>query len=94
MGTQAAFARALRELRKARHMSQEDFANVCSRVYMSQLERGLKNPTLNMIEDLAAQMDIHPLTLLLKAYLIQSPDASKEEILAQISREIEMGQER
>ena len=84
MNTSAAFAIALRELRKAKKMSQEDFSDVCSRVYMSNLENAQKNPTLAMIEELAAQMQIHPLTILLKTYLIKNPDLSREQLMEQV----------
>ena len=82
MNTPAAFAIALRELRKAKKMSQEDFSDVCSRVYMSNLENAQKNPTLGMIEELATQMKIHPLTLLLKTYSVKNPELSREQLMA------------
>ena len=42
------FGHALRELREAREYSQEDLANESDldRTYISMLERGIKNPTL------------------------------------------------
>jgi transcriptional regulator with XRE-family HTH domain len=49
-------------------MSQEAFEPVISRPYISQLERGLKSPTLEKVEHLAKQMRVHPLTLLTLAY--------------------------
>lgn len=36
---------------------------------MSALERGLKSPTLPKVDDLAAVMGLHPLTLLVLSYL-------------------------
>lgn len=59
---------ALRRIRKARGLSQEAFSDVSSRTYLSSLERGLKSPTLNKIEDVCAVLDVHPLTLLVLAY--------------------------
>lgn len=40
------FAAALRLVRKAKGLSQEDFGDVSSRVYISELERGIKSPTV------------------------------------------------
>lgn len=59
---------ALRRLRQARGLSQEDFDEVSGRTYMSALERGLKDPTLGKICQLAQVMDVHPLTLLALAF--------------------------
>lgn len=88
MDTAAAFAIALRETRKAKEMSQEDMQDVCSRAYISQLERGLKNPTLSMVENLASQMHVHPLTLLLKTYQLKHPEVSPEQLIAQVLSEL------
>ena len=87
MDTAAAVAIALRETRKAKEMSQEDMQDVCSRAYISQLERGLKNPTLSMVDSLAREMQIHPLTLLLKTYAELEPNSSPELLLAQALEE-------
>lgn len=89
MNTPAAFAIALRELRKAKKMSQEDFSDVCSRVYMSNLENAKKNPTLAMIEELATQMHIHPLTLLLKTYALKEPELTREQLVARALSELD-----
>lgn len=59
---------ALRKLRLARGLSQDDFGEVSGRTYLSALERGLKDPTLGKICQLAAVMDVHPLTLLAMAF--------------------------
>lgn len=74
MDTPTAFATALRTLRRAKNMSQEDFTEVCTQAYLSQLENGHKSPTLGMIEDLAAKMGIQPLTLLMAAYEAKHPE--------------------
>lgn len=59
-----AFAKALRSTRKARGLTQEDFALVSSRTYLSSLERGRQSPTLDKIVALARIIGIHPLSLL------------------------------
>lgn len=62
------FSNALRAVRKARGYTQEDFDEVSSRVYISALERGIKQPTLPKVDALAAHLGVHPLTLLTLAY--------------------------
>ncbi len=68
MKTRHDIAGALKEVRKARGLTQEDFSIISSRTYISMLERGLKSPTLDKIDDLAGLMKVHPMTLLALAY--------------------------
>jgi len=68
MRTRQAFGKSLRELRKAKKVTQEDFSLVSSRTYVSSLERGQKSPTLEKVEDLAKALKIHPLSLLFRTY--------------------------
>lgn len=63
-----AFGKALKKVRKKRGLTQEDFSLTSSRTYVSSLERGLKSPTLDKVDELAFTLGIHPLTLLLLAY--------------------------
>jgi len=71
------FASALRTLRKWQGLTQEDFDDVSSRVYISALERGVKQPTLSMADRLARRMGVMPLTLLALAYgRTTTPDAA------------------
>lgn len=65
-----AFASALKQARKARGLTQEDFSDVSSRTYISTLERGIKGPTIEKIDALAIALGIHPLTLLTLTYMI------------------------
>lgn len=81
------FPEALRRLRRARGLSQEDFDAVSGRTYMSALERGLKDPTMRKIEQLAAVMNVHPLALLVLAYSDGSaPKVGR--LLAQVEQEV------
>ena len=59
---QAGFARALKEKRSAAAVSQEELADRASlhRTYISQLERGLKSPSLAAIESLALALELRP----------------------------------
>ena len=65
---------ALRKIRKARGLSQEAFSNVSSRTYLSSLERGLKSPTLNKLEELCKVLQVHPITLLIISYSEGDPE--------------------
>ena len=61
MKAQALVAWNLRRLRVARGRSQEDLAfdAEIDRSYMSRLERGLVNPTVGVLEQIAAAVDAH-----------------------------------
>ncbi|WOB11361.1 helix-turn-helix transcriptional regulator [Piscinibacter gummiphilus] len=63
------FPRALRSIRKARGVAQEEFDQVSSRTYVSALERGVKAPTIGKVEQLSEVLRVHPLTLMAAAYL-------------------------
>ncbi|MDV2080380.1 helix-turn-helix domain-containing protein [Marinobacter xestospongiae] len=86
MELQIAFGQVLRRQRKAKGLSQEAFTSVSSRTYLSELERGLKNPTLDKIDELATTMGIHPLTLLTECYLIKD-GSDIEEVFARVIKE-------
>lgn len=82
------FAGALRLARRVKQMSQEDFDGASSRIYISELERGIKNPTLNKIEEIAGVLEIHPLTLCLLAYVNEGEDmAALEKLQQRVSSE-------
>jgi transcriptional regulator with XRE-family HTH domain len=72
---QAIAAECIAKDQKARGLSQEAFADVSSRTYLSSLERDLKSPTLNKLTELCEVMEVHPLTLLTLAY---AGDGSRE----------------
>ena len=52
--------RALRRYRTAKGLSQEEFADLCGldRTYVSGIERGLRNPTVVVLERMAAVLGI------------------------------------
>jgi transcriptional regulator with XRE-family HTH domain len=54
------FGQKITELRKAAGLSQEGFADKCgfARSYMSRVERGKGNPSLDAIETLAAGLKV------------------------------------
>ncbi len=83
-----AFAKSLREIRKAKLLTQEDFATISSRTYISSLERGEKSPTLEKIDSLAKGMKVHPLTLLALAYVKAGGYKDVEELCKKVRSEL------
>ncbi len=76
------FSWALRRIRKAQGLTQEAFALQSSRTYVSSLERGLKSPTLQKVDELAQVLNVHPLVLLLLSYMDE--EQQEREIVADI----------
>ncbi|MDM8521151.1 helix-turn-helix transcriptional regulator [Anaerolineales bacterium HSG6] len=54
------FGQRVRELRKARQLSQEEFGDLCGldRTYISGIERGLRNVALRNIEAISKALDV------------------------------------
>jgi transcriptional regulator with XRE-family HTH domain len=84
-----AFGQALRDIRKQRGLTQEDFSDVSSRTYLSTLERGLKRPTIDKVSQLANVLSVHPVTLIVAAFLIQERSVTRRDLLQQIDTELE-----
>jgi transcriptional regulator with XRE-family HTH domain len=87
MDTRQAFGKALQQVRKAKGLTQEDFSDVSSRTYLSTLERGLKSPTLDKIEDLCEALDVHPLTLVALTYLSANKGQRLDRLLDKVKKE-------
>jgi transcriptional regulator with XRE-family HTH domain len=83
----SSFSRAMRFVRAARGIAQEEFDVVSSRTYVSALERGLKQPTLTKVDDLAAVLKVHPLTLLAFSYCGKPTGAEMSALLERVERE-------
>ncbi|MDR7308668.1 helix-turn-helix transcriptional regulator [Rhodoferax saidenbachensis] len=84
-----AFAKALRKARKANGLTQEDFADVSSRTYLSTLERGQKSPTLDKVHVLAQTIGIHVLSLMTLTYLCSKKESNIDLIFEKIRTEID-----
>lgn len=58
----AAFGKAICDLRKSAGISQEELADLASihRTYVSQIERGLKSPTIVILAKLAKALNTTP----------------------------------
>lgn len=88
MELKQSFGAALKKLRSERKLSQEDFSDVSSRTYLSTLERGLKSPTIEKVDELASVLDVHPLTILVGCYLLQDQPTSLEKLFSRIRAEL------
>lgn len=88
MEIKEAFASALKQARKARGLTQEDFSDVSSRTYISTLERGIKSPTIEKIDVLAQALGIHPLTLLTLTYLIEGNESNPDKLINLVNKEL------
>lgn len=87
MEIRQAFGAALKSVRQSRGLTQEDFGCVSSRTYLSTLERGLKSPTLDKIQEISEVLGVHPLTLLSLAYM-QRDSKSASELLDAVAEEL------
>ncbi len=87
MKLQQAFGEALRRHRKISGLSQEDFFKVSGRTYLSELERGLKTPTLDKIDALASTIGIHPISLLAECYKIKD-EVSIDDLWRQVEKDL------
>ena len=67
-GVGGGFAEALRELRQEKGLSQEELADRAGlhRTYISQIERGIKSPSLRSLEQIAQALDVQLSTLIKK----------------------------
>lgn len=76
---QSQFGERIRDLRKARRMTQEDLADKCGlfRTYLSRLENGNANPTLTMIHALAVSLGVGIVDLFDPTSLVPEPAAKK-----------------
>jgi transcriptional regulator with XRE-family HTH domain len=83
------FGFALRALRKLQNMPQEALDGVSSRTYISTLERGLKSPTLDKVDSIANELNVHPLVLVAYTYLRQCTEAEQEAVLRQVQMQLQ-----
>lgn len=67
--SRAALGAAVRELRTERGLSQEAVADAAALhvTYLSGIERGLRNPSLDKLNALAAALDVSTLELMTRA---------------------------
>jgi len=87
MDIRQALGAALKSARMSRGLTQEDFAIVSSRTYLSTLERGIKSPTLDKLQEISDVLGVHPITLLSMAYM-QRDSKSARELLDMVGEEL------
>jgi transcriptional regulator with XRE-family HTH domain len=85
-----AFGIALKQIRKDRNKTQEDFGIASSRTYVSTLERGLKSITIEKLEDLANVLEIHPMTLLAHAYIVKDDACDINQLFDRLISELKI----
>ncbi|MDY7003854.1 MAG: helix-turn-helix transcriptional regulator [Cyanobacteriota bacterium] len=69
-----AFGRVLAAYRQLEGLSQEDFEGAAHRTYISDLERGLKSPTLEVVSKLAERLKVHPTELIAQTFALLETD--------------------
>ncbi|NWL77286.1 transcriptional regulator [Pseudomonas taiwanensis] len=89
MELKQAFGLAFKQLRTSKGLSQE--AVGASQSYISDVERGIKSPTIDKLAELATNMGVHPLTILAKSYLIAGNPKTTDELIGQLRQELERG---
>lgn len=89
MEIRRAFAKALRKSRKAKGLTQEAFATVSSRTYVSTLERGQKSPTIDKVHVLAQTIGIHVLSLMTLTCLCSNSEMDIDLLFERVKNEIE-----
>jgi transcriptional regulator with XRE-family HTH domain len=89
-----AFGLALKQVRNRQQLTQEDFSETSSRTYLSTLERGIKSPTLEKVEQLSKVLKVHPLSVMVMAYLNKEDDQDLSSLLKSIENEVNTLQDR
>ena len=90
MDIRKGLARSLKLARRAKGLVQEDFSDVSGRTYLSEMERGVKSPTLDKIDALARVMKLHPLTVIALAYAQNLQERDIESLLNRVRGETEV----
>lgn len=87
MDLKQAFGSTLKGLRQRKNRTQEDFYIVSSRTYISTLERGIKSPTMEKLDDIAGVLGVHPATLIVNTYMEKDGD-DLESVLQRIREDL------
>lgn len=88
MELKKAFGQALKQMRTHKGLTQEDFSNVSSRTYLSTLERGLKSPTIDKLDEIASVMEVHPVSILVHSYLLRDRSMTIEQLFERVQQEL------
>lgn len=74
-------------MRKARGVAQQDLSAVTARSYLSYVERGVKKPSVEKLDELARAIGVHPLTVLTIAYLNHLTEQELQALLRRVEAE-------
>ena len=85
----SSIGKGIRAARLARNLSQEEFVVVSGRTYISELERGTKTPTVTKVDQLAAMMRLHPLTVLTLGYCKTPSQREATAIISRVTNELQ-----
>ena len=80
-----ALGKALRDFRARNGISQEQMG--ASQSYVSDVERGLKSVSVEKLDEFATAIGVHPVTVLLRCYLILDGEQSSESLIARVQAE-------
>lgn len=78
---------ALKQIRAGKGLSQEAIG--ASQTFVSDVERGKKSITMSKLEEFSLCLGIEPVTLLVKATIIQSPHSSLDDVFKKIRDQLE-----
>lgn len=84
-----AFGKALRQARKNLKLTQGAFTQKSSRTYFSNLERGLKCPTLDKVNQLANTMNISFASLMVITLMHFKNEHDVEAVMQRIRAEVD-----
>jgi len=87
MDRKSGLGTALRKIRRERDYTQEGFAKLLgiSRSFLSEIETGRKNPSVQQLQDISMELQIPVAVLYLKAMgLDDIPHANRDEIMKSI----------
>jgi transcriptional regulator with XRE-family HTH domain len=84
MERKLAFGSALKEVRVRKEIAQEQLG--ASQSFVSTIERGIRSPTIEKMEEFAERLGVNPATLIVLMQVGQEGDV--DEVLAEIRDEI------
>lgn len=81
-----AMGAVLKSYRLKRNVAQEGMG--ASQSYISNLERGRWNASIDKIEQMAAVLNVHPVSIVLAAYLTADTVSDRDETLERVKAEL------
>ena len=84
MELREAFGTTIRKIRLAKGLAQDAIGP--SQAYISEVERAIKSPTLDKMQDIAEAMDVHLVTVLVGAFAESGLPAT--ELLALVKKQL------